>query len=81
MPFCGITETSSDAESVEVVHKVSSEISGWYKQLAEMYGCMFLDAAKFCTVSPADGVHLDVKNQRYLGEAVYRKLVDEGFAS
>lgn len=59
--------------------KVSLELSTWYKQLSEMYGCMFLDAAKVCAVSSADGVHLDIKNQRYLGEAIYKKLKDEGF--
>lgn len=76
---CGEGSWLYDCFDFERCSKVSLELSNWYKQLSEMYGCMFLDAAKVCAVSSADGVHLDIKNQRYLGEAVYRKLKDEGF--
>ena len=76
---CGEGSWLSDCFDFERCSKVSLELSTWYKQLSEMYGCMFLDAAKVCAVSSADGVHLDIKNQRYLGEAIYKKLKDEGF--
>ncbi|MBQ7432353.1 MAG: SGNH/GDSL hydrolase family protein [Lachnospiraceae bacterium] len=57
--------------------KVSAELSGWYQQLADMYHCYFLDAAKVVKTSPADGVHLDPDNQTMLGKAIYEKLLDE----
>ena len=54
--------------------KVSSELATWYEQLAEMYGCEFLDASKIVSPSPADGVHIDVEAHKKLGKAIYEKL-------
>lgn len=58
--------------------KVSSELADWYKQLADMYGCYFLDAAKVAEVSPSDGVHFDAENHMKLAKAIYELLVKEG---
>jgi len=63
-------------ESFDFTHasKVSTELPGWYWQLAQMYGCSFLDASKIVETSPADGVHLDANNQEKLGEAIYELI-------
>ncbi|WP_155831589.1 MULTISPECIES: hypothetical protein [unclassified Butyrivibrio] len=50
------------------------ELSGWYKQLSEMYNTYFLDAADFVEVSEADGVHIDADNHRILAEAIFKKI-------
>ena len=48
----------------------SMELAKWYRDIAERYGCLFLDAAEFARSSEVDGIHLDAENQRKLGEAV-----------
>ena len=58
--------------------KVSEELADWYRQLAEMYGCSFLDAAQVVRASTIDGVHLEPKDQIRLGTAIYETLVEEG---
>ena len=58
--------------------KVSGELAGWYTQLAEMYGCLYLDAAQIVKASAVDGVHLDPDSHETLARAVYEKLVKEG---
>ena len=50
--------------------KVSKELSGWYKTLADMYDCEYLDAAQYVRASDADGVHLDAENQKKLGDVI-----------
>ena len=57
--------------------EVSSKLPDWYRKLARMYGCFFLDAGKVVSVSDADGVHLDAENQILLGEAIHALLMKE----
>ncbi|MBO6207470.1 MAG: SGNH/GDSL hydrolase family protein [Lachnospiraceae bacterium] len=59
-----------DSFGYENARKVSLELAGWYQQLAEMYGCAYLDAAQYVQVSDTDGVHLDAENQRKLGQVI-----------
>ena len=58
--------------------KVSGELAGWYARLAEMYGCLYLDAGRIVTASAVDGVHLDPDSHERLAEAVYEKLKEAG---
>ena len=57
--------------------KISRELAGWYVQLAEMYGCLYLDAAQVVRASTIDGVHLEAESHARLARAVYQKLKDE----
>jgi lysophospholipase L1-like esterase len=41
-----------------------------YRQVSEVLGCAFFDADGVTTVSEIDGVHLDAKQHRELGEAI-----------
>lgn len=59
-----------DSFGYESSVKVSRELAAWYKTLAEMYGCEYLDAAQHVQASDADGVHLDAENQKKLGEVM-----------
>ena len=58
--------------------KLSKELSSWYKQLADMYGCIFVDAAEYVKVSDADGVHMDAEAQRKLGNILAEVVLKEG---
>lgn len=46
-----------------------------YKQVAEEYGCHFLNAGEIVKPSDADGVHLDAESHRKLGVAVARQVL------
>ncbi|MCR5735056.1 MAG: SGNH/GDSL hydrolase family protein [Lachnospiraceae bacterium] len=50
--------------------KLSKELAKWYKQLADIYKCGYIDASQIATASDSDGCHLDAENQRKLGKAV-----------
>lgn len=56
--------------------KVSADLADWYKQVAEMYGCLFMDASEYAVVSESDGIHMDAANQAKLGEQM-AKFVKE----
>ena len=57
--------------------KVSMELAPLYKELADNYSIAFMDAAKVCTVSETDSIHLDADEQIKLGKAIYAKLKEE----
>lgn len=59
-----------DSYGYENSIKVSSELPEWYKKLADMYGCSFLDAGEYAKTSDKDGIHLDPEDQHKLGKAV-----------
>lgn len=69
-----------DCFDFDRARKVSSELAEWYRQLAEMYGCVFLDAAGIVQASEIDGVHLEPKDQIRLGTAIYETLMETGLA-
>lgn len=58
--------------------KISEELRDYYKMLAEMYGCSFLDASEIVSSSAADGTHLDADSQIRLGQAILKKIKDDG---
>ena len=70
----------ADCFHFENAAKVSSELPSWYKQLADMYDCYFMDASLYAEVSKADGVHFDEENHGKLAKAIYEKLVEVGIA-
>ena len=58
-----------DRFGYERSRQLSLDLADWYRQLADMYGCMYVNAADYVCASEADGVHLDAENQRKLGKA------------
>jgi lysophospholipase L1-like esterase len=44
--------------------------SGYYGRIAAELHCAFFDAATVATATPIDGVHLDAKNTRAIGEGL-----------
>ena len=53
---------------------VSKDLPDWYRQLADMYHCEYMDAAEHAVVSDKDGCHMDAENQIKLGRAVYERI-------
>ena len=63
-----------DSFGYENAVKLTKELAGWYKTLAEMYDCDYLDAAQYVQASDADGVHLDAENQKKLGDVIAERV-------
>ena len=66
-----------DSFGYETSDKLSKELSDWYKQLADMYGCTFVDAAEYVNVSDVDGVHLGPEGQKELGRVLAEVIREE----
>ena len=48
----------------------SQQLAPLFSALAKETGCGFFDAATVATTTPLDGIHLDTKNTRKIGEAL-----------
>ncbi|MDD3049265.1 MAG: GDSL-type esterase/lipase family protein [Bacilli bacterium] len=59
-----------DQNSFDVAHQLAS----FYKEIAEMYDCEFMDAAQYAQASPIDCIHMDAENHKKLAEAIYQKI-------
>lgn len=72
LKLTNLTETFEDG------YEKSRKLSLYYRQIADQYGCSFLDTAEVITSSRVDGIHLDVTEHQKLGRllaAGTRKLV------
>ena len=65
-----------DAFDFQRTRAISRDLPEQYRQLAETYGCRFLDITGSISVSPADGVHLEPPETLKMGETVYRFVMD-----
>lgn len=52
----------------------SKQLAPYYKQLAEKYGCEFLDAAVYAHAGGADGIHMEEEGHALLGKAMAEKV-------
>ncbi|NLD87096.1 MAG: SGNH/GDSL hydrolase family protein [Clostridiales bacterium] len=52
----------------------SKKLPSVLESLMEMAGCHYMKAGDFCVTCPEDGIHLDIENNRKLGEAVAIKV-------
>ncbi len=67
-----------DCFEYERAVKISGELAGWYRQLAEKYGCDFLDAAEYAKAGKTDSIHLEEEGHRALADAL-EKYIREMF--
>ena len=69
-------EETSMCDAFDLAHTVgiSLELRDLYRQLAETYHCVYMDASAVVKVSPVDGVHLDAEGNRRLAEALKEKV-------
>ena len=52
----------------------SAQLGRFYRIAAESLGCPFIDAGSLVTVSPLDGLHLDLGAHEKLGAAIAEQL-------
>lgn len=50
---------------------VGKKLAEFYKEIADTYDCMFLDASQYAQASAVDGIHMDAENHQRLSEALY----------
>ena len=62
----------------EVSYRNSREIAPLYKELADKYGCMYLDCTDKIKVSDIDSEHLPEESHRKLADLIYELIVYEG---
>ena len=65
-----IKELSNFAEEFKSGKPKSRQLSYHYKQVAEEYGCNFLDSSKVVVTSDIDGIHLDAGEHVKLGHEI-----------
>lgn len=54
--------------------EVGLQLSGYYKKIARLYGCAFMDAADFAKPSPIDAIHMGPESHRKLAAAIANKI-------
>ncbi|OQM74393.1 SGNH/GDSL hydrolase family protein [Manganibacter manganicus] len=69
-PVVSHTENVEFKEMFSGGEASSKHLAPLYAALAEEMGCCFFDASTVATTTPLDGVHLDAKNTRKIGEAL-----------
>jgi lysophospholipase L1-like esterase len=53
----------------------SKSLSVYYQRFAELNGCHFFDAASVAQASPIDGIHLDARNHKLLGDGLAHRIL------
>lgn len=71
-----ITELSYFAPEFESGKTKSRQLGDYYSQVAEEYGCSFLDSSKVVVASDIDGIHLDSAEHVKLGYKI-AEIVEE----
>lgn len=62
------------AEMFEDAQAKSVKFAKYYRQVAELYNCQFLDAAQVIVSSDQDGIHFEANEHEKLGKAVAAKV-------
>ena len=68
-----VTSRFSDKFDINAA-KVAKDLAPRYKELADNYGLLFMDAAEYVKTSREDSLHLDREGQIALGTAIYNYL-------
>jgi lysophospholipase L1-like esterase len=69
-----VGKLSGYAEMFEDAVEKSSKFDGYYRQVADLYGCEYLDANQVVRSGDLDGVHLEVDQHLKLGRAVAARV-------
>ena len=69
-PHCVETEHAELKPMFEGAIEESAKLAAHYKRAAKELGCAFFDASTVAKATPIDGVHLDAKNTRAIGEGL-----------
>lgn len=52
----------------------SKQLASYYQQIAQRYGCEFLDAATYAFAGGKDGIHMEEEGHSLLGKAMADKI-------
>ncbi len=69
-----VVETGPWAETFRGAQEKCTTLGERFSEVAEQYGCAFMDAAQIVTPSPLDGIHWDPAGHRALGKAVAQRV-------
>ncbi|HEY1041405.1 MAG TPA: GDSL-type esterase/lipase family protein [Candidatus Paceibacterota bacterium] len=61
----------------EAAEQKSKELAPIYEQFARENNIAFFDASTVCKSASGEGVHLDIENNKLLGEALARKIQEQ----
>jgi lysophospholipase L1-like esterase len=61
-------------EMFEGAAEKSRKFGKYYLEVAEQFGCAFLDTSEVIVSSPIDGVHFDAEEHEKLGKAVAERV-------
>lgn len=53
---------------------LSKRLAKYYKQVADNFGCIFMDASQYAKASEIDCIHMDEENHLKLANAIYEKI-------
>lgn len=56
--------------------KKSKSVCSYYRQVAELHGCHFFEAASVAEASQIDGIHLDAENHKRLADGLTQKILN-----
>jgi lysophospholipase L1-like esterase len=73
-PHVTITEDFEISHQFSKGIEKSKSLAHYYQLVAEMNGCHFFDAASVAQASPIDGIHLDARNHKLLGDGLAHKI-------
>jgi len=62
------------AEMMMDATEKSRQLPAYYKEVADRYGCEFMDAGQVITSSDVDGIHFEASEQQKLGAAVEARV-------
>ncbi|MFO7814807.1 MAG: SGNH/GDSL hydrolase family protein [Halanaerobiales bacterium] len=64
--YCGFSKASEEK---------SKKLAGYYKNIAQTYGCNFLNAAEYASPSKEDGIHLGKGDHKALAKILTKKII------
>jgi lysophospholipase L1-like esterase len=71
-----VGKLSGYSEMFEDAVEKSSKFGEYYRQVADLYDCEFLDASRVIRSGDLDGVHLEVDQHQKLGQAVADRVLN-----
>ena len=72
----GITTSPFYGSFTESAVERSREFPEWFGKVAEKYGCIFVNAAKYIQPSMIDSVHLTPEGHAALADVLYKAVTD-----
>ena len=63
--------TRTYEQFADIGYETSKKLAYYYKEIAQQYGCRFMDASQYVQASTIDAIHMDAENHYKLSEAIF----------